>query len=171
MKVNRKDITSLVFFLVVFGLFFQANIIGHKLFCFRDIGRYYYPARFFVVESLQQGNFPFWNPYMFCGYPAFASLQQATLYPVSLLYCLFPFFQGFNWFFLAHFLIAGIGLYLLLCRLSLGRLASLCGSVCFTFSGYLVSMLNLLTTLSAVVWIPLLFLFFERYLETRRFYW
>ncbi|MDD5131070.1 MAG: YfhO family protein [bacterium] len=171
MKVNRKDITSLVFFLVVFGLFFQANIIGHKLFCFRDIGRYYYPSRFFVVESLQQGNFPFWNPYMFCGYPAFASLQQATLYPVSLLYCLFPFFQGFNWFFLSHFLIAGTGLYFLLRRLSLGRLACLCGSVCFAFSGYLVSMLNLLTTLSAVVWIPFLFLFFGRYLETRRFYW
>jgi hypothetical protein len=171
MKVIRKDITSLVFFLVIFGLFFQANIIGQKLFCFRDIGRYYYPSRFFVVESLHQGNFPFWNPYIFCGYPSFASLQQATLYPLSLLYCLFPFFQGFNWFFLAHFLIAGTGLYLLLRRLSLGRLASLCGSICFAFSGYLVSMLNLLTTLSAVVWIPFLFLSFRRFLQSRRFFW
>lgn len=167
----RKDITSLAFFLVIFGLFFQANIFGQKLFCFRDIGRYYYPSRFFVVESLQQGNFPFWNPYIFCGYPSFASLQQATLYPLSLVYGFFPFFQGFNWFFLVHFLIAGTGLYLLLRRFPLGRLGSLCGAICFTFSGYLVSMLNLLTTLSAVVWIPFLFLFFQRFLETRRLHW
>jgi hypothetical protein len=171
MKVMRKDITSLVFFLGIFGLFFQANIIGQKLFCFRDIGRYYYPSRFFVVESLQQGNFPFWNPYIFCGYPSYASLQQATLYPFSLLYILFPFFQSFNWFFLVHFLVAGAGLYLLLRRLSLGRLASLCGAICFAFSGYLVSMLNLLTTLSAVVWIPFLFLYLQRFLQTNRFYW
>ena len=171
MKLNRKDIASLVFFLAIFGLFFQANIIGQKMFCFRDIGRYYYPSRFFVAESLHQGSFPFWNPYIFCGYPSFASLQQATLYPVSLLYSLFPFFKGFNWFFLVHFLLAGTGLYFLLRRFSLGRLASLCGSICFAFSSYLVSMLNLLTTLSAVVWLPFLFLFFARFMQSRSIFW
>ncbi|MDD5260121.1 MAG: YfhO family protein [bacterium] len=171
MKLNRKDTASLVLFLVIFGLFFQANIIGQKMFCFRDIGRYYYPSRFFVAESLHQGSFPFWNPYIFCGYPSFASLQQATLYPVSLLYCLFPFFKGFNWFFLVHFLIAGTGLYFLMRRLSLSRLASLCGSICFAFNSYLVSMLNLLTTLSAVVWMPFLFLFFQRFMQSRCVFW
>lgn len=162
---------SLVFFLAIFGLFFQANIIGQKLFCFRDIGRYYYPSRFFVVESLQKGSFPFWNPYMFCGYPSFASLQQAALYPLSLLYYLFPFFKSFTWFFIAHFLVAGIGLYLLLRWLSVSRFGSICGAICFSFSGYLVSMLNLLTTLSAVAWIPFLLLCFQRFFKTRQFFW
>lgn len=143
--------------------YFAPNIFSGKLFCYRDIGRYYYPTRFFVVESLIKGDFPLWNPYIFCGYPAFASLQQATLYPLSLLYLLFPFFSGFNFYFIIHNIVASVGMYLLLKKYCLSFPSAFAGAVCFSFCGYTLSMMNLLTTLSAIVWLPWIFLFFIQF--------
>lgn len=162
MKLNKEDLKSFIFFTIIFVIFFQANILQQKIFFFRDISRYYYPTRFFVSESLTQGYFPFWNPFIYGGYPSFASLQQATFYPLSLLCFLFPFLNGFTWFFLMHFLLAGIGLFLLLRLMGLSSLSALVSAVVFTFSGYFVSTINLLTTLSAVTWIPWALIIFKK---------
>jgi hypothetical protein len=168
MKLRRREIISLFGFLGVILFFFQANILAQKIFCFRDIGRYYYPSRFFVTESLSSGYFPFWNPYISCGYPSFASLQQATFYPLTLLHQVFPFFTGFNYFFIAHFLIGGLGAYLLLRKFNLSQFGSLTGALCFAFNGYFMSMLNILTTLSSVAWLPWALLCFKSNLGSKR---
>lgn len=159
MKSTRLYYLVFLAFFVLFLFYFFSNIVSGQLFCYRDIGRYYYPTRFVAAESLIKGDFPLWNPYIFCGYPSFASLQQATLYPLSLLYFLFPFFSGFNYFFLLHIFIAALAVYLLLRKLQLSVIGSFTGAVCFSFCGYTVSMINLVTTLSAIVWLPLAMLF------------
>jgi uncharacterized membrane protein YfhO len=126
----------------------------------RDISQYYRPMHFLAGESIQRGIFPFWNPYVSCGQPFFASLQHALLYPVSLLGFLFPFEWAYKYIYVFHFIFAGMGLYLFLRQLDLEPAASLVGAVIFIFSGVMVSLLNLLTTLAAVSWLSYVFSFF-----------
>lgn len=171
MKVMRRNYFVFFAFCVLFLFYFSANVFSGKLFCYRDIGRYYYPTRYVAAESLLKGDFPLWNPYIFCGYPSFASLQQATLYPLSILYVVFPFFSGFNYFFLLHIFIAALAVYLLLRKLRLSVIGSFTGAVCFSFCGYMVSMFNLLTTLSAIVWLPLAILFMFHFTIEKKKIW
>ena len=167
MKNNRTDH---IFILSIIGLvfiFFGPVIFDTFTFYYRDIFRYYHPVKFFAAESIQNGHIPFWNPYSYCGLPFLATLQQALFYPLSLLCYLLPFSLGFKYFFIIHFLLGGVFLYLLCRHLKLDGFSSLTSVIIFIFSGYLVSTLNLLTTLSAVIWVPLIFLFFKIAVEKK----
>jgi len=44
-----------------------------------------FPYRYYIGECLQNGYFPFWNPYQQLGYPIHADLQCPTWYPETLL--------------------------------------------------------------------------------------
>ncbi|MFH1541742.1 MAG: hypothetical protein ABIE84_01465, partial [bacterium] len=98
------------------------------------------------------------------GVPFLANPQAAVFHPLSLFYVLLPFDWGFNGFVLAHYLIAGIGAYLLGRELKLSVGAGLIMSLIFTYSGYLLSVDCMLTTLSAAAWLPLAFIVFRRML-------
>ena len=160
MKMRRQDIYYLAAFFVAYLIFFHDLVFSDLSLCYRDIVRYYQPAHFFATDCLQRGVIPFWNPYVFCGMPFLANLQHALFYPFSLLHYLFPFDLGFKHLFLVHYLVGGLGIYLLLRKIGLAALSCLAGAIVFTFSGYLVSVVNLLTTLSSVVWLSFVLLFF-----------
>ncbi|MDD4857374.1 MAG: hypothetical protein PHD74_04615, partial [Candidatus Krumholzibacteria bacterium] len=86
------------------------------------------PVHFATVgeKALAQGTYPLWNPYIFCGMPSYASLAFTPyVYPLSFVthvlrqYLHFP---EMTWL-LIHYLMAGIGVYLL--ARSLGARSSL----------------------------------------------
>ena len=60
----------------------------------------YYPYKYFVAETIRDGNLPLWNQYVACGIPFLANIHSGIFYPLSLLYCIFPFQIGFNIFYL-----------------------------------------------------------------------
>ena len=71
--------------LFVLTLFYFSDILsGRLLLVERDLTSFFYPFRFIWVETARQGHFPFWNPYIKCGVPLFATIQPAVLYPLSL---------------------------------------------------------------------------------------
>lgn len=84
-------------------------------------------------ESLEAGEYPLWNPYVFCGMPSYPSqMYTPWVYPVSFVTSMLHRHAGFpelGWL-LLHYLIAGLGMYLL-CR-SLGlrwSLSTLAGAL------------------------------------------
>lgn len=162
MRLNRKDLWYLAAYLGFCAFFFKDVIFQDSTFCYRDIVRYYQPMHFLASEGVWRGIIPFWNPYIFSGMPFLPTLQHALFYPLNLLHYLFPFTTGFTYLFVAHYFLAGLGLYLLLRYFSLSPVSSLAGAIIFTFNGYMVSILNLLTTLSAVAWLTFGLLFFMR---------
>jgi hypothetical protein len=81
---------------------------------------------------------------------------------------LLPFHFGLKIFVVFHFFLAGLFTYLLLRDFGVGRAGALCGGVTFTFSGYLLSVVDMLTSLTSAAWIPLIFLFFNRALNQER---
>ena len=163
-------ILSSVFLIAALNVIYFANILfSNQIFSFRDLSRYYYPLRWFAFNEIKNGSFPFWNPFISCGHPIFASLQSVILYPLSIVYLIFNFDFAFNFFIILHVFLGGIFFYLLMRDLKFLHISSLISAVVFMFSGYLVAMINLTTTLAAAIWFPLVFLFFNRSLNQGKY--
>lgn len=117
---------------------------------------------------MKSGIVPLWNPYISCGVPHLALQQSVVFYPLSLLYYILPFDLGFNVFLIAHIFLAGLFTYMLSRRWGYCESASFFTAISFMFGGYMVSVINLATTLSSVIWLPLILYFFDRALAEQR---
>jgi len=150
--------------LVILGLFvltllyFHDVLTGKVLLVERDLTTFFYPFRFIWVETVHQGYFPFWNPYIKCGVPLFASIQPGVLYPFSLPYLFLPLDLVFNWTIIFHFFLAAVFTYMLMGELGASMQGALTTALAFLFSGYLISVHNVLNTLISVSWYPLVIL-------------
>ncbi len=145
------------------SLFFFYDLLGGRyLFTERDLGPYFIPPRSFWVESIKDGHFPLWNPYLFSGYPFFANPQHAILYPLNGLFFLLPFDLAFNAIIILHFFLGGLFTYLLLKDLKANATGALISGLIFMLGGYLLSVHSLLTILLSVIWTPLIMMFFRR---------
>ena len=114
----------------------------------------FYPGVVFAVESLLRGELPFWNPYVFSGYPSLADPQGMTFSPSMVLPMLLD--RSIAWFttlILIHVLFGGLGV------LRLGRIygwsiaARLLAAVIFMFGG--VAAARLQHTPMIVTWVLL----------------
>ena len=94
------------------------------------------PLSFMTVgqEALKEGTYPLWNPYLFCGMPSYASLAYTPYVyaPSFVTYFLQTYlhFPEMTWL-LLHYLMAGIGVYLL--ARSLGARSSVAALAGITF--------------------------------------
>ena len=148
--------TAIILGLFCLTLLYFSNVLSaDRLLVERDLTTFFYPFRFVWVESVRQGHFPFWNPYIKCGVPLFAAAQPGVLYPLSLAYLFLPLDLAFNWTIVIHFFLAGAFTYALMRELGASIQGALCASLCFLFGGYLISIHNVLNTLISVSWYPL----------------
>jgi len=168
MKIFRLVWPVLILAILCF-MYFADTFIAGEIFSFRDLSRYYYPLRLFAVNLIESGSFPFWNPYIASGHPLFATLQSAVLYPLSIIYYLGNFATTFNLFIVLHIFLGGLFFYLLMRELKFDQTSSLISAIVFSFSGYLIAAINLITTLAAVIWFPLVFLFYKKLIEQGKF--
>ncbi len=150
------------------AVFFQKELFTDSILSYKDLSRYFYPLRFFTVDTLKNGIIPLWNPYIYCGFPHLASMQSVVFYPLSIVYYLLPFDVAFNYFLVLHILLAGLFTYLLAKDWGYPLSASLVAAIVFMFSGYLIGAMSYATTLSSVIWFPLILLYFGKALDRRR---
>ena len=158
---------ALVFFR---GLFFS----GARSWLWEDFLYFTYPARMFAAHCMSQGQFPFWNPYVFGGQPFFADIQTAVLYPFNLIHSFMAAGQSGSYLLLEfiealHFLFAAVFTYRFLKLTGTERNGALIGSVAFGFSGYLVTHAIHTNFVFVFVWLPLVLELFERALSSGRF--
>ncbi|MFH1074225.1 MAG: YfhO family protein [Candidatus Firestonebacteria bacterium] len=170
MRIKERLIKGIFYPVLLAGLslifFFDTLFLGNS-FSFRDIYRYFYPYKKFAAEGLRSGVFPHWNSLNSCGTPFFAGLQSQVAYPVSVLYYILPFDFGFNLFIASHFFLAGLFVYFLCLEFGFKKYSAFFSAVLFTFSGYMISVVEMITTLSSVIWAPLILLVFKRALESK----
>ncbi|MFH2033668.1 MAG: YfhO family protein [Candidatus Margulisiibacteriota bacterium] len=160
----KKNLVVSAFFLLLTVLFFWRFLDGSQVFVFKDLSRYFYPLRYLMVEQVRSGHLPLWNPYIFCGMPLLASHQICFFYPLTIIYYILPFDLAFNYYIIIHYFLAACFMYLAMRHFKLGRLSAVFSAVVFAFSGYLLSVSNMNTTLSSVIWMPLVFMFFDAYI-------
>jgi len=150
-----KKIYVILGLFVLTLLYFHDVLTGKLLLAERDLTTFFYPFRSIWVETVRQGHFPFWNPYIKCGVPLFATIQPGVLYPLSLPYLFLPLDLAFNWTIVFHFFLAGAFTYGLMRELGASMQAALAGTFALLFGGYLISVHNVLNTLMSFSWYPL----------------
>lgn len=169
MNVMRRHLLMLGCFLILVLLFFSRFLTGEQVLAFKDLSRYFYPLRYLMAEEVKAGHLPLWNPYIFCGFPLLATLQVGFFYPPSVVHYLLPFGLAFNYYTILHYFLAACFMYFLLQHYRLSAVASFLGGVVFAFSGYMLSVSNMNTSLSSAIWVPLVLLFFDRLVRKKDF--
>ncbi|MDD5382530.1 MAG: YfhO family protein, partial [Candidatus Margulisbacteria bacterium] len=164
----KKALVLLAFLGISLFWFWREAFQGY-LFCFSDLTFYFYPYRFVMAEVVKAGHIPLWNPHISMGFPFLAVLQPGVFYPFSLLYYVFPFDRAFSWFLILHFPLAAFFMYLFCRELKISTFASFGSGLVYAFSGYTLSVLHMPTTLSSIIWLPLVFLFYRRALRDSRY--
>ena len=118
-----------------------------------------------VRRTLQQREFPLWNPQLFSGVPFFAAGQSSAAYPLSALFYVLPIEVAFGWFTAIQLAFAGANAYLLGRVLKLRPVAALFSGVAFQFSGFMVVSVVFTMVIAAASWLPLLLAIIERMIQ------
>jgi len=173
MNEFRRDIPYLLGFLALtiaffIGIIFRTDeaVVG---FILGDMSNLFVPMRQYAFSSIAHGVLPFWNPYIFCGVPFLADTFSAMFYPINLLFLCLPIHLAINYTVAAQMLLSGVFFYYYVRCFSRDRVSAfiaslvyMCGAtqVCHIFAGHLC-------VLSTMIWLPLIFLFAEKYFQTR----
>ena len=84
------------------------------------------------------------------------------------MFLVLPLYESIRALFVFHFLIAGLGSYLLLRRWHYSRDLAIVGALLFSLGGIVVSLTNLLNHFQSAVWLPWLLVAWERLLLSPR---
>ncbi len=128
----------------------------------------FYPGVVFTVGSLLRGEAPFWNPYLFSGYPSFADPQAMTFSPTVVLPMLVS--QDFVWFdivVLLHLLFAGFGMLRLGRSYGWPHFAALIAAMVFMFGGVASSRLQHTPMIVTWTFLPWIFVALRELLRQR----
>lgn len=169
MILKNRYIPYVLLLLIATVAFYQ--IVFFKYTPVYDMIDCFYPWRFHVGECLQNGIFPFWNPYQDLGYPEFADPSSGVWYPMVWLiggtvgYNLYSI--GFEFF--IHVFFGGVGMYLLGQTLKFERPIAFIAAVSFMLCGVFVGNAQHLPYIIGAAWLPFVLHFYIRMLHQR--YW
>jgi len=141
--------------------------LGRGLFL-TDITSYHYPMKHVVRDVVFSGEIPFWNRFFSGGQPLAANPAYELWYPPQWLIFLPSFHYGMQLHIVMHFVLAAIGMLLLLRSLGAGVWASLFGAISFAFGGPYLSLSMKLPLLFSLSWMPLALFFARRCILERR---
>lgn len=131
----------------------------------------YYPWRYMVGESLQNGMLPLWNPYQTLGYPLHADPQSGAWYPFA---WIIGGLWGYDIFslefeFLLHVYFAGTGMYFLGRILKLSRSSAFMIATAYMFSGFMIGNAQHFTWIISAAWIPYILGYFIKFTESGKY--
>lgn len=153
----------------IFALYFLLSVLAYAGIAFLnyslkwDMLDCYLPWRYFVGESIQNGIFPFWNPYQHLGYPIHADLRS-VFYPEALVVGLLGGYKVYtlHFLFIANISLAGLGMYLLAGHFTNNVYARMMAGMVYLLSGFFVSHGQEMFGIIAATWIPYILYFFIR---------
>ncbi len=135
-------------------LYFWPILIDGRVPVFRDILDTTAPLGQYIGERLRAGHLPQWFPYDGLGEPFIGQLNESTFHPSSWLYAVLPLTAALRWDLLLGYLAAASGQLLFARKLGMSWSASALAAVAFTFSGYAISLSNVLPYLWGMATLP-----------------
>lgn len=134
----------------------------------------FYPTLHFVSESLRAGELPFWNPYVYSGYPTVSDPQSMMFSPLAVSLMTIVDDPSIHWFDaieLIHLLMGGIGMLLLSVRFGYSPTAGLYAALVYMFGGSAAGRMQHVPMIYAYGYFPFALLALETMLESRRLRW
>lgn len=122
-----------------------------------DAIRAFYPAVYFNVHTLRMGLAPWWNPYVYSGYPQIADPQGMLFSPLLMAWMLLKSAPGASWFawgFLLHMLMGGTAMLALLRRSGASAFGALIGATVFMAGGVAASRIEHTPIMLAYAYAP-----------------
>lgn len=146
-------------------IFFWKIITMSEFFFDGDLTYLHYPSVLFYSENIKDFHLPLWLPYIQCGFPVFAGIYNAFLYPINLLlFFSLPVAIACNLNYVIHFILAGVFTYFYAKVIGLPRFPALISGIIFMFSGFMVARLTHVGLIQSAIWLPLLLIFMEKIL-------
>lgn len=155
---TSKFFVPVSLFLLAFSLIlikFFPFLIGKTLF-FGDNYSLMVPGKLFSSQWILEGILPLWNPYIFAGISWIGDINQSLLYPTTLLFAVFNPAVALNVSIVAHLAIAYVSMYLLSRSFSIKPLYAFLAGCLWMFSTQILGSIHNLSTLQALVWLPLM---------------
>ncbi len=115
-----------------------------------------YAWKQFVVDSIQSGELPLWNPHQFAGVPFLAAGQHSALYPFSILFYILPVPNAYGWFVVSQFFLAGLFAYIFLRSIGQSKFAAFIGGLIYEFSLFMIVSVVFVMIIAGAVWLPLI---------------
>ncbi|WP_205513325.1 YfhO family protein [Longitalea arenae] len=133
---------------------------------------YFLPVRYQVSQSISNGYFPLWSPYLNFGHPLHADMQSGVWNPVVQLFSLFGPYTLYTLQIetLLYIYLGGVGMYYLLRYLSIPPLANLLCTTGYMLCGFNNDSCQYLLWISGSAFLPLVFLFYFRLLRSPSLY-
>ena len=153
----------LLIFLIAFSGYFPSLVYAPIL----DFMNQYFPQRHFIINSLHNGIFPFWNPYQSMGLPFHCDPQSNVFYPPLWFFSIFGSYSPFCWGveLIAHAFIGGVGFYLLSLHFTKMPKVAFVAGVSYMLSGFFVGNAQHITWIIAAAWLPWCIHFFINFCE------
>ncbi|MBI2195606.1 MAG: YfhO family protein [Candidatus Levybacteria bacterium] len=130
-----------------------------------DVVRHMFPWKSFAIDSIKQGEIPFWNPHNFSGNPLMANFQSGIFYPINVIFLLLPFLSAWTTYIVLSQILAAFFMFLYLREIKLSSLASSFGGLVFAFSSYMVVWMEYGNINHTFLWLPLGLFFTEKILK------
>jgi hypothetical protein len=127
-----------------------------------DSARTYLPRGVELSRRVGAGDFPLWNPYVFCGSPFLADPQARAAYPISLLLATFDPARALGYDIAIHLFVALLGMYMFLRIAGSTTLGSMIGAFAYGMSSFFAMRMGHPTFFASASWIPFFFYAFER---------
>jgi hypothetical protein len=128
-----------ILFIILLLTVYADPLFRHRNFGGRDLLAYNLPMEYVTHDAYSRGRTPIWNSEISGGRPLMPNPNSGALYPIRPLLALVSFPLAMRIFPVLHWILAGIGMLLLLRELGGSRAAAWVGSTTFTFSGVAVS--------------------------------
>jgi hypothetical protein len=169
-KERKDEIIIFILFIILPVIYFGSLLTPQKMIYGSDWLMTGYPRLKWAFDYIKLNHrLPMWDPCIFCGHPTIAATGGGIVYPLNLIYFIFPVHVGRTITFIIHIFLAGLGMWLLLREYKLSHLASLIGGIAFMFAGQLISTTHgghLGRMIGAVI-LPWSFLFLHKALNNR----
>jgi hypothetical protein len=152
-RILRREWPAFLLPIIPLALFYRV-LFSEWVFWQRDISLYWYPQVEAFVRVVAGGSLPLWNPYMSFGLPFLADPSCQVLYPFTWLNLVLRPDIFYKVYTLFHVTAAGLGLYLLVRRWGLGRLAAFTAGGAWMASGPLLVLVSHYHHLAGTAWLP-----------------
>jgi hypothetical protein len=135
---RRSALPALLFALLV-AVVYSPALLSSRNFAGRDLLVYHLPIEKAVHDAYGEGSLPLWAPEISGGRPLAANPNVGAFYPLRPLLALVPFPAAIRIFPVFHWILAGLGVMVLLRAVRASRAAAWIGAVTYAFSGVAVS--------------------------------
>jgi membrane protein YfhO len=167
-QVGSNDRLGIFILLLCSILFFSPILFFGRSLYYSDFSFITYPVKSFLAQTFQAGALPFWTPSIDSGAPFMAAFHTGVFYPPGIIFFLPNTTLALNLFYAFHFIVLTIPIYYLARSWKLSGQAALCSSLTALLSSFFLSSTMLSNWFLAVVWLPLIFLLFQKFIIEKK---